>query len=174
MDTLPPRAPSRAKPQNPPRSDRLRTLSNVEDPQPLLTAREALERLGWNRTSLWRAERAGRICRAATVKRQPMFRAADVERLRAGEAVVVAELDDGGDAELSAIHAELDRLLERDQVDGVEPLRLMLRAHRRTLMRRTRHGAPPTPAEIDELLEAELRVDRLDELEQANARTRWA
>jgi hypothetical protein len=147
----------------------------------LLTTREALARLGWrSRSSLHRAERAGRISRAKTIRRRPLYRAADVENLierRAGRAearVVSQRLDDDlEDAELAAIRAELEKLAARgENLDGPRPLRLLASAIRRRLVLREARGDAVTTGEITELINLELRVHHAEAIERANARTR--
>jgi len=128
----------------------------------LLTTAAALERIGWRaRSSLHRAEKAGRIGRAQTVRGRPLWRAEDVQQLIDAKGVTSPALTvDDVDQEfvdevLASLRTELAELLAAGELEGTPTLRLMAAVLRRELALRTARG---DAVDVDDLL----RLDRLD------------
>src|SRR5688500_17969625 len=97
----------------------------------LLTTGEALELIGWrSRSSLYRAEKAGRIRRVRTLRRRPLWRREDIQKLSVANAppapADVEPQHQFEDDELARHRMELGRLLAAGELDGTPALRLMV------------------------------------------------
>jgi hypothetical protein len=140
----------------------------------LLTTLEATERLGWHRSSLWRAERDGRISRATTVGRKPLWHPEDVDGLLEPNPLAVAnrtnaEREDADlDADLASIRSRLHALAAGDEcaLTGTEPLRLMTAAIRRRLVLRTARGDRVAPREITDLMQLEHEIEQFESFDR--------